>query len=171
MRESSHDLAQLQEILDQSLEESGAHLRSIFSPESRLNASELVAEFDGVFEMHIGVLTGEGAPLVAPVDGVFYRGFVCFGFPGASLRSRLIRKDGRVSASYQNEKGGAFIVHGEAIALEEEAAFFEGYADAITHVYSELYGERWKDWYERRDKRGEYNGFIKPRSMFAKRGN
>jgi hypothetical protein len=38
MHETSQDLARLQRLLDESYEKAGEHLRSIITPERRLNA-------------------------------------------------------------------------------------------------------------------------------------
>src|SRR5437588_11795132 len=118
MHESKDDLDQLRGLLDQSYAGAGEHLRSIFDGPARLSAEELAAGLDGIFEMHLATLAGDGAPLVAPIDGIFFRGEVFFGLPAESVRIRLVRRDPRVSASYTRESF-AFIVHGRAREVDE----------------------------------------------------
>jgi hypothetical protein len=169
MRETAEDVAQLQRLLDDSAAAAGEHLRTIFQSEARPFAQELLTELDAVFEFHVGVLTGAGAPLVAPLDGIFFRGRIWFGFPGGSLRAGLIRKDPRISASYQKGESFAFIVHGQAVEVREDAPEFQDYFDCVQALYTNLYGPKWVDWYRERKREGEFNGYIEARRLFAKR--
>lgn len=172
MHERQEDLKHLQQVLDQSAATSGAHLREAFSQaDRRPSASDVVAALVGIFEMHLAALSSSGAPLVAPVDAICFRGRIWFGLPPESLRSRLVRKDPRVSASYDTG-GFGFIVHGtfhEAVEGSEERAAFDDVARA-------LYVARYGDWFddfldERARTRGAgTTGWIEPRRFYAKEG-
>jgi hypothetical protein len=165
MHESDDDLAAVQDLLDRSHAGSGEHLRRAFSQDQRLSAAELVDALPGIFEMHLAVVTPTGAPLVAPVDGFLVRGKVCLGLPAASVRTGLVRRDPRVSASYIGERA-SFIVHGAVVETDDE--LFESTA-------TELYVAQYGDWFrqhleeQRRTGGAGLSGVIEPRVLFAKR--
>jgi hypothetical protein len=170
MRESESNLQVLQALLDRSYAGAGAHLRSIFDEEHRLTARELADALDGIFEMHLATLAGDGAPLVAPIDGIFCQGKIWFGLPSDSLRARLLRRDARVSASY-TRGSFAFIAHGtarEADMETPEAAEFRALAEEL---YVAQYGPAWVKWAEHRERTHGpgFTGWIEPRVLFAKR--
>lgn len=169
MRDSGDDLEALQDILDRSASQSGDHLRSAFDQSKRLAADRLAAALDGIFELHLAVLSGSGAPLVAPLDGIFFKGRVWIGLPGTSLRARLVRRDPRVSASY-NTPEVAFILHGTALEAEPDNPLLPEYSQLMRDLYVAEYGAGWLKWYESqraKSARG-YAGYIEPRVMFAK---
>ena len=171
VRESASDLTQLQDLLDRSLGSAGSHLRSIFTDDRRLTASELIASLNGIFEMHLAAVTSTGAPLVAPADGIFFRGNVWFGLPARSVRAHLLRYNPRVSASFIRDSF-AFIVHGEAKDADEASNTWNEYEALMRDLYVAQYGPGWLDWYEqlRQDGRAtSFTGYIEPRLMFAKR--
>jgi hypothetical protein len=171
MRENETDLTQLQRLLDRSLGAAGPHLRSIFDDSNRLAAEELVATLDDIFEMHLAVVASTGAPLVAPTDGIFFRGRIWFGLPADAVRARLVRHDPRVSASY-TRSSFAFIVHGKAQPADEASDAWKEYEGLLRDLYVAQYGPGWTEWYERlrQQPRGSsFSGYIEPRAMFAKR--
>ncbi len=57
-----------------SIESGGQHIRSAFGQDKSPTAPEMAAALSGIFEMHLAVVTSDGAPLVAPIDGIFYKG-------------------------------------------------------------------------------------------------
>lgn len=169
VRESDTDLARLQAVLDRSLDGAGDHLRSIFG-EHALTAEALVAELDGIFEMHLATVTTAGAPLVAPVDGILFRGKVWFGLPQGAVRARLVRRDPRVSASYARGTF-AFIMHGVAREVDESSESWGEYETLLRDLYVAQYGPDWISWYKdlRIQSRGlAFTGYIEPRVIFAK---
>lgn len=62
MRETDEDLRCLQEFLDRSHAGAGEHLRSIFPPERRLSAKDLVRVLEGAFLLHLATVTRAGEP-------------------------------------------------------------------------------------------------------------
>jgi hypothetical protein len=162
VHETDDDVAALQDLLDRSRAGSGEHLRQAFGPP--LSAAELVAALSGIFEMHLAVVTSAGAPLVAPVDGFLLRGRVCVGLPPASVRTGLVRRDPRVSASFIGERC-SFIVHGSVVEVDD---------DLFDSTATELYVAQYGDWFrdhmaeqQRKNGRG-FAGVIEPRVLFAK---
>src|SRR5439155_5368275 len=164
MRETQADLDELQALLDRSHAGAGAHLRSIFNDEHRLSAEQVAGALDGIFEMHLATLTGDGAPLVAPVDGIFFKGKVWFGLPAESVRARLVPRDPRVSASY-TRGSFAFIVHGRA----HQAGIVEEYDTLVRELYVAQYGPGCIKWlvFRLRVVGSGYTGMIVPRAMFV----
>ena len=168
MRETTEDLDRLQRVLDDSRAAAGAHLRNAFG-ESNITAAEVVATFDGIVEMHLAVVTRDGAPLVAPVDGMFVHGRITFGLPATSVRTRVLRRDPRASASF-NEGSSAFIVHGTVRELAPGSVEAEEYEDLVKELYAARYGPAWLDWFEAQQRDGPpgFAGWIEPRRLFAK---
>jgi hypothetical protein len=171
VRESEADLRELQQRLDESYDSAGEHLRSIFDGEHRLTAREVVDELDGIFEFHLATVAGGGAPLVAPLDGIFFKGKIWFGLPKRSVRAPLVRREPRVSASYTKGSSFALIVHGTARELDEGSALGAEYSACVSELYVALYGPGWPAWRERqRQSPGiGFDGWIEPRKMFVKR--
>lgn len=167
MRETAEDLQRLQGALDESRRRAGEHLRKAFG-ESAATAAEIARSLSGVFEMHLAVVSRSGAPRVAPVDGVLFHGRITFGLPAGSVRSRLVRADDRVSASY-NHGSTAFIVHGLAheLADGDEAAEFE---ELTKQIYVGIYGPGWLEWFDAQqsESRGGFTGWIEPRRIYVK---
>ncbi len=161
MHETAEDLARLQDELDRSFESAGSHLAGIFGAD-RLSATDLVARWPGIVEIHLAVTTSDGAPMVAPIDAQLFRGRVWFGLPGASVRARLLRRDARVSASYADGSFG-LIVHGVARETEDEA-----YTRFVTDLYVAQYGPQFLEWQKARSHEGEFTGWIEARRVFAK---
>lgn len=170
MHETDRDIAELQRVLDASIENSGEHIRSAFGQDTRPTASEIAAALSGIFEMHLAVVTSGGAPLVAPIDGIFYRGQVWAGIPVKAVRSRLVRRDPRVSASY-NASDFAFIVHGWFREPPADDPKGDGFAALARSLYVEQYGDWFEAWLDERERTEGpgVTGYIEPRRIFAKR--
>jgi hypothetical protein len=170
VRESDFELDELQALLDRSAEASGAHLRSAFDQSNRLTARALCDALPGIFELHLAVLSGAGAPLVAPLDGILFRGKVWIGLPDGALRARLVRRDPRVSASY-NAPSVAFIVHGTAREVSADDPLLDDYSEHALGLYAEQFGDAWLAWRKAQARPPdslEFTGYIEPRVMFAK---
>jgi len=136
VQETSDDLACLQALLDASYERAGEHLRSIWSPECRLDALELSDELGGVQVLELATVNARCEPRVAPVDGLFYRGRFWFGSAENSVRFRNIRANPAVSGAIT--RGGEqflVMVHGRALELDPRGPDAEGFADYPRDVY------------------------------------
>lgn len=114
--------------------------------------------------------SGSGAPLVAPLDGIFFRGRVWVGIPAQAIRAKLIRRDARVSASYNSPKV-AVIVHGTAREPEPTDPNAVEFWVLARRLYTQSYGDGWLTWFESRQAESaerDFTGYIEPRVMFAK---
>lgn len=171
MQESLADLQLLQDTLDESYRNAGGHIRTTFTQESRLSASDLVASLPGIFEIHLAVTTVDGAPIAAPVDAALFQGRIWFGLPLHSVRSKLIRRDPRVSGSYTRGESFALIVHGKAIEVSNSDSTYATYSEYVHNLYVSMYGPKWAKWYQknRENIEGGYHGWIEPRRMYAKK--
>jgi len=169
MRETSGDLVALQATLDDSFDAAGAHLRSIFDEDSRLTAQELVDAVPGILEVHLGVATSDGAPLVAPVDAILFRGLFWIGLPEPSVRARLVRRDPRVSMSYARESF-AVIVHGRLVETGDGHAR-TGFDQLAKQLYVAQHGPAFEAWFDEkmRTQGPGLVGYVEPRALFAKR--
>ena len=171
MEEAPADVDELQRVLDASLASSGPHLRTAFSQDAqRASAAELVALLPPIFELHLAVVTPAGAPLVAPVDGLCFRGRVWVGLPPASVRARLVLRDPRVSASYASE-AISFIVHGRFVPVELGDPMREAFDVLARRLYVAQYGEWFDAWLDERlrTEGAGPTGYLEPRVLFAKR--
>jgi hypothetical protein len=119
--------------------------------------------------MHLAVVTSAGDPLVAPIDGILYRGKVWVGIPRDAVRALLVRRDPRVSAS-SNASDFAFIVHGRLKEPSDDDGHRRGFAELARSLYVEQYGDWFGPWMDERDrlKGPGVTGYIEPRRMFAK---
>jgi hypothetical protein len=167
MHETADDLAYLQRLLDESYAAAGEHLRSIdlFS-RRRSSAEDVVAGLRGVFLINLATVTDRSEPIVAPVDGLFYRGRLWFSLPPGSQRARHLRARPQASATYvEGDEAPCLIVHGLAQRTHESHPFFDGF----DHFARDVYGiavDVVKD--QLRDRTGpDFTGFIEPRRIFA----
>jgi hypothetical protein len=142
MHETVADLSELADLLDRSYARAGDHLRSIFTPERRISADDLVALLPGVQVLSLATVSRDCAPRVAPVDGLFYRARFWFGSARASLRCVHLRERPQVSASHSRGEALAIVVHGTAALIEVGDPAHAGFAD----YYREVYGFGWEDW-------------------------
>lgn len=136
MYETPEDLANLQALLDASYARAGAHLRSIWGPDSRLSAEALCGELAGVQVLDLATVTPRGEPRVAPVDGLFYRGRFWFGSADDSARFHNIRVNPAVSGALtRGEETFLVLVHGTAMEIDPRGPEAEGFARYPREVY------------------------------------
>ena len=144
MRETSSDLAALQDLLDRSMAAAGAHLSRIITPERRLSARDVCDRLTGMSLLALATVTSDGRPLVGPVDGVFYRGSFYFGSAPDSVRFRHIRRAPYVSATHLPGESLAVTVHGKAVPVDVRSADQAGFRRTILDVYVPRYGPEWE---------------------------
>ena len=140
MHETPDDVVGLQELLDRSHAAGGPHLRSIITPERRLNAAELVERLQGMRLLVVATVTADGRPLTGPVDGIFYRGAFHFGSAPHSFRLRHLRARPQVSATHLPGEEMAVTVHGRATEIPIEG----GFREVLLAIYVPRYGPGWE---------------------------
>jgi uncharacterized pyridoxamine 5'-phosphate oxidase family protein len=146
VHETESDLAALQDLLDRSAEAGGPHLRSIITPERRLDARALAERLQGMRLLALATVTADGRPLVGPVDGVFYRGAFYFGSSPESVRFRHIRSRPQVSATHLPGEELAVTVHGRAAFIDVRHEDESGFRRALLDIYVPRYGAGWEAW-------------------------
>ena len=163
MHESPADIASLQQLLDRSYENAGAHLLSIHSPERRPTAEEMVACLSGMCLLVLTTVTADGRPIGGPVDGIFYRGAFHFGSSPDSLRFRHIRARPQVSATHLPGEEFAVTVHGRAVPIDIRADENAGFRQTLLDIYVPRYGPEWERFLDS----GPLYARIEPERMFA----
>ncbi len=164
VHETSEDLTELQRLLDESYVTAGEHLRSIFTPQQRSRAADLTAVLTGVFLINLATVTARSEPLVAPVDGLFYRGRLWFSLPPGSHRARHLDARPQVSATYVNGDS-CLIVHGVAREVGDTHPFFAGWDQYARKAYGIVVDFAKKVYDTNREP--EFTGFIEPRRIYA----
>ncbi len=144
MHETEPDLAALQALLDRSAVGGGAHLSRVITPERRLGAAELAARLVGMRLLALATVTGDGRPLVGPVDGIFYRGAFYFGSAPDSVRFRHIDRRPQVSATHLPGEQLAVTVHGRAVPVAVGDPAQAGFRQALLDIYVPRYGPEWE---------------------------
>jgi len=134
--ETDDDLQRLQELLDRSYARAGSHLRSIWGPETRLDARGLSEELAGIQVLDLATVTPRGEPRVAPVDGLFFRGRLWFGSAADSQRFRNIRANPAVSGSItRGLETFLVLVHGRAVETDPRGPEAGGFARLPRELY------------------------------------
>lgn len=158
MHETPEDLQRLQTLLDASYEKAGEHLRSIVTPECRLNARDLCDELKGMRLLSLATVSSRCEPFVGAVDSFFYRGLFWFGSADNSLRFRHIRANSAVSATHTRGEELVVTVHGRAVEIDKASGNYEGYKDVLRDAYGNDIDAFWES--------APY-AYIEPRALFA----
>jgi hypothetical protein len=135
VRETAEDVARLQALLDASHLRAGPHLKSIFQPERRFTARELVNFFAGKRQVAVATVTAAGEPRVAPLDALLLEGRFHFGTHRTAVRVRHLRARSAVSLAYFERDELAVVVHGNAELLEFGDDGFASVDQAFVDVY------------------------------------
>ena len=163
MHESVADIEVLQQLLDRSYENAGAHLLSIHTPERRPTAEEIATRLTGMCLIVLATVTADGRPIGGPVDGIFYRGSFHFGSSRNSLRFRHIRSRPHVSATHLPAEEFALTVHGRAVPIDLRSDENAGFRQTLLDVYVPRYGPEWERFLDS----GPVYGRIEAERIFA----
>jgi hypothetical protein len=145
VHEDAADLKRLQRLLDDSYGSAGSHLRSIITPERRVDAPGVARRLTGVCLLALATSTADGRPIVGPVDGIFYRGSFHFGSSPDSVRFRHIGVRPHVSATHVPAEEFAVTVHGRAVRVDIRAPEGAGLRETLLEVYVPRYGPGWEE--------------------------
>jgi hypothetical protein len=144
MQETPEDIAQLQDLLDRSHAAGGRHLRSIITPERRVNAADLVERLQGMRLLVVATVTADGRPLTGPVDGIFYRGAFHFGSAPDSFRLRHLQARPQVSATHLPGEELSVTVHGTGVPVDIKAESNAGFRKTVLDIYVPRYGPEYE---------------------------
>jgi hypothetical protein len=117
MKETTAELAALQDLLDRSFAQASPHLTSIMTEPRRLSAERLVAEFPAPAVLNIAVVTARGEPRISAVDGHFLHGHWYFTTSAESPKARQLRARPAISASFTPRDGFGMFCYGRAVEL------------------------------------------------------
>ena len=140
MHETPEDVRALQGLLDRSYAAAGHHLRSITTPERRVDAEDLVERLTGMCLLVVATVTADGRPIAGPLDGIFYRGAFHFGTAPDSIRYRHLLVRPQVSATHLPREEFAVTVHGRAAPVDVRG----GLRETLLEVYVPRYGAEWE---------------------------
>jgi uncharacterized pyridoxamine 5'-phosphate oxidase family protein len=144
VHESPADLASLQDLIDRSYAQAGAHLLHIHEPARRLTAEQVAARLQGMCLLALATVTADGRPIVGPVDGIFFRGAFYFGSSPDSVRFRHIHRRPHVSATHLPGEALAVTVHGRAVPIDIRSPEGAGFRQALLDIYVPRYGPAWE---------------------------
>ncbi len=144
MHETAADLEELQALLDRSYAAAGPHLADVLSPERRLRAADLSRLLIGVQILDLATVTAAGRPLVAPVDGLFFRGHFYFGSSTDAVRVRHLQRRPAVSAAATRGETSTVLVHGDASFVDLDAPEHAGFRRYQFDTYVPVYGPGWE---------------------------
>lgn len=135
MQETPEDLAALQAVLDRSYAHAGPHLLSIHTDNWRLSAEQVVERLPGMVVLSLATASSRGDPVLAPVDGMFYRGRFWFGSSPDSIRAKHIKRNASVSAGHIRGEELAVIAHGTALEVDKSSERGLGFRDYAMSIY------------------------------------
>jgi uncharacterized pyridoxamine 5'-phosphate oxidase family protein len=136
MFESEAELSELQALLDKSMADSGAHLRSIFRREHRLSARQVSLCLQGVLQVAAATVSSRGEPRVAPIDAAFFHGRFHLSTDVGSLRARHLRKQPALSLTYFEGADPVVLAHGTATFVRRDRPEFA----ALDAIWKKEYG-------------------------------
>ena len=145
MHETKTELDQLQALLDRSYRTAGKHLLSIHREDRRLTAQKVCERLRGVCVLNLATVDSQGAPLVAPVDGLFLGAKFWFSSAPNSIRFKHIRQNPRVSAAYTLGEEISIVVHGQAREIDTSTGDYERFHDYCRETYGPTYDD-WGYW-------------------------
>ncbi len=126
MYETEEELNELQFLLDRSMDNAGAQVRSIFRDEHRLSAPQLSIHMRGIKQVAAATVSSKGEPRVAPIDSVLFHGKFYLSTDLKSLRAQHLRKRPAVSLTYFESADPVIMVHGVATFIEKDHPSFAG---------------------------------------------
>jgi hypothetical protein len=138
--ETDDDLRRLQDLLDRSYDDAGAHLREVITPDRRLDATEVCRRLTGMRLLALATVTSDHRPIVGPVDGIFFRGRFHFSSSPNAVRIAHIRKRPWVSATHLPGEELAVTVHGKATELDMKTPGNADLRRTILDIYTPTYG-------------------------------
>jgi hypothetical protein len=137
MHESEAELIELQGLLDRSMTNSGAHMKSIFKREHWLSARQISLYLQGVVQVAAATVSSRGEPRVAPMDAAFYHGRFHLSTDVGSLRARHLSRKPALSLAYFEGADPVILVHGIAASVQKNQPEFA----ALDSMWVKEYGK------------------------------
>lgn len=135
MYETPDQIAELQDLLDESHGRSTQHLRGIITDERRLTATELAELLTGMRTLNLATVTAGCEPRISAVDGHFLNARWVFSTSDSAAKARHLRARPAASVSYvDGERIGVFS-HGEVEFLTSAHPGFAAIEDHLVGHY------------------------------------
>jgi Pyridoxamine 5'-phosphate oxidase len=147
MFETDPELAELQRLLDASLERATEHLRSIITPGQRtLTAAEVSLACPGMCTLAIATVTASGEPRTSAVDGHLLHGRWYFSTARGAAKARHLAARPAASVAYlRGEELGVF-THGSAQPMNPAGGPDESDWPALLQYMTDFYGSSPLSW-------------------------
>jgi hypothetical protein len=151
MHETPEELTRLQELLDDSADAAGPHMRSVITSERRLSADALCRAMQGMLLLTLATVTADGRPLAGPVDGYLIHGSWYFSSGRDSVRMRHVAARPAVSATHLPGEELAITVHGRAELFDVNDPARSELRQAMLDHYLPLQGNAFQEWLDEID--------------------
>ncbi|MEV0587894.1 pyridoxamine 5'-phosphate oxidase family protein [Nonomuraea sp. NPDC050310] len=146
MRETTHELAELQTLLDASLTGSTAHLRSIINGERALSAEQLTRVLTGMCTLALSTVTAKGEPRISGVDGHFLHGKWIFGTARSAAKARHLAARPAASVAHLRGDDLGVFTHGTVETLNpQDGPPAADWPDVLAYL-KDFYGGDAFDW-------------------------
>ena len=151
MLENPAEIDRLQQLLERSAADAGAHLRGIITDERRLSAAQVIERLQGMRLLTVATVTADGRPLAGPVDGYFLHGSFYFSSGRNSVRMRHLAARSSVSATHLPGEELAVTVHGRAELFDLSDPAGAELRQAMLHWYVPRQGPEFETWLDQLD--------------------
>jgi general stress protein 26 len=119
MLETPEELAELQQLLDDSHAGANEHLKSIITAGERTPTAQQVAAYlTGMRLLVVATVDAQSRPMTSAVDGHFVHGHWVFTTSATAVKARHLRVRPAISASHVEGESFAMFSHGEAEFLD-----------------------------------------------------
>ncbi len=138
VHESTEDIAELQSLLDRSIEQAGPFLHDAMELEQRsLSSTQIIRYLEGLRTVSLATVTARGEPRVAPITAMFVEARYVIPTVLNAARSRHLRKRPGVSLAEYAGNAMAIIIHGQAELIDGTHDDFQTLDDIFTELSSE----------------------------------
>ncbi|QBI56015.1 pyridoxamine 5'-phosphate oxidase family protein [Streptomonospora litoralis] len=151
MYETTTELAELQHLLDSSVERASAHLRSIYlggERPSTLTAAQLTGALTGMCTLSVSTVTARGEPRISGIDGHFLHGRWIVGTDRSAAKARHLAARPGISAAHMRGEALGVFTHGTAVPISPPDAAdpeAQGWPAVLEHLTAH-YGDSPVNW-------------------------
>jgi hypothetical protein len=142
MYETDTETAELQQLLDRSLQGATGHLKAIIHDERVLSARDVVALMTGMKVLAVATVTAAGQPRISALDGHFLHGTWSFSTSGTSAKAAHLSARPAASVAHVDGEAMALFSHGTALPMTSDHA---RWAETLDH-WTRHYGSSPLDW-------------------------